>query len=334
MEQDKYTPRSERAVRKYIYIIAVLAAVNIGLLAALGIMMQKQPGQAQNIKSLTQPAQYTHQSGSVPAQPHESSKDVNNAPFHVSEKAISAEKATAKKSGTLKNFLQNAVKPVGSTLYVYGGGWNEEDTGAGEAAVTIGVSPKWKAFYDTQNADYDSSDYRYQIEKGLDCSGYVGWVIYNTLETENGREGYVFTAQECVDRYAAMGFGTKSCHGTFSDYKPGDILGSSADEHVWISLGQCEDGSVVLVNSSPPGVRICGTPARGGEERSEAVSLAEKFMREQFPDWYAKFPGCVKGKGYLTNYDRLRWDLGGGVMTDYEGFSELTAEEVLAELFI
>ncbi len=334
MERDKRTFRAKRTVKKRIYIIAALAAVNIGLLAALGIMVQKLPKQARDIKSLTPSTRYTQQSGSAPERPEESAEDLNNASSAVIENTSAGAEGTAKKSGTLKKFLQNAVKPVGSTLYVYGGGWNEEDTGAGESAVTIGVSPEWKAFYDTQDADYDSSGYRYQIEKGLDCSGYVGWVIYNTLETENGKEGYVFTAQECVDRYAAMGFGTKTERGAFSDYKPGDILASPTDKHVWISLGQCEDGSVALVNSSPPGVRICGTPSREGEERSEAVSLAEKFMKEQFPDWYAKFPDCAKGKGYLTNYDRLRWDLSGGVMTDYEGFSELTAEEVLTELFI
>ena len=52
---------------------------------------------------------------------------------------------------TLKKLLQTALQPVGSTLYVWGGGWNEADTGAGEEAVTIGVSPRWKSFFEKQN---------------------------------------------------------------------------------------------------------------------------------------------------------------------------------------
>lgn len=311
-------------MRKYKWLIAVLVAVDVCLLGALGVFAVKWIN--------------TEKTGEIQTA-QESMQNVNTeAPQNTDPENTGqgAESVQAQRSeATLKKLLQNAMKPVGETLYVYGGGWNKEDTGAGEAAVTIGVSPLWKSFYQSQGAGYDSSQYRYQIEKGLDCSGYVGWVIYNTLETENGRDGYVFLAQECADRYSQMGFGTKSPKGTFDDYLPGDILSSSSDYHVWIALGQCSDGSVVLVNSSPPGVRICGTVSSDGTSRSEAVKLAEKFMSEQFPDWYSKFPDCSKDMGYLTRYDRMRWDLSGnGVLTDPEGYSELTAEEVLTELFM
>ena len=46
----------------------------------------------------------------------------------------------------LKCFLRTALLPVGSTMYVYGGGWNEADTGAGIEAVTLGVSAEWAEF--------------------------------------------------------------------------------------------------------------------------------------------------------------------------------------------
>lgn len=41
---------------------------------------------------------------------------------------------------TLQNFLTIAMQPVDQTMYVWGGGWNEEDTGAGQDARRIGVS--------------------------------------------------------------------------------------------------------------------------------------------------------------------------------------------------
>ena len=32
---------------------------------------------------------------------------------------------------TLENLLKTALLPIGKTMYIYGGGWNEKDTGAG-----------------------------------------------------------------------------------------------------------------------------------------------------------------------------------------------------------
>ena len=52
---------------------------------------------------------------------------------------------------TVKNLLKTAIKPVGKVLYVYGGGWNQEDNGAGRPAKTIGLYPLWQKFYDLQN---------------------------------------------------------------------------------------------------------------------------------------------------------------------------------------
>lgn len=235
---------------------------------------------------------------------------------------------------TVKKLIENALMPVGSTMYIYGGGWNEKDTGAGESAVTIGLSPKWKTFAEAQGADYDSSLYRYQIEKGLDCSGYIGWVIYNTLEHENNKPGYVFLAQEFADRLSEMELGTKSAKGSFSDYQPGDIL-SSDDCHVWIAIGQCEDGSVVFVHSSPPGVSICGTVSPDGTEHSMAVQLAEKFMSERFPLWYEKYPGCSRNISYLHNYNRFRWHVGDSeILSDPDDYCSLTPEEILTDIFL
>ena len=56
---------------------------------------------------------------------------------------------------TLKQFITIAMQPVGKVMYVWGGGWNEADTGAGIEAMTIGVSPNWKAFFEKQDKDYD-----------------------------------------------------------------------------------------------------------------------------------------------------------------------------------
>lgn len=97
---------------------------------------------------------------------------------------------------TVRKFIETALMPVGRTMYVYGGGWNREDTGAGADAVTIGVSPRWEEFFREQGSDYDYTKTRYQIHDGLDCSGFVGWAVYNTLFAESGGEGFVTKASE------------------------------------------------------------------------------------------------------------------------------------------
>ena len=75
---------------------------------------------------------------------------------------------------TLYNLLLTAIEPLGHTMYVWGGGWNEEDTAAGEEARSIGESPRWKEFFEMQDSTYNYENTRYQIHDGLDCSGYVG----------------------------------------------------------------------------------------------------------------------------------------------------------------
>lgn len=65
---------------------------------------------------------------------------------HKTEEA----KVQSKSIHTTTTFLKNALKPVGQTLYIYGGGWNEAQTGSGTEALTLGLSKEWKSFYDSQ----------------------------------------------------------------------------------------------------------------------------------------------------------------------------------------
>lgn len=48
-------------------------------------------------------------------------------------------KVQSKPIHTTTDFLKNALKPVGQTLYIYGGGWNEAQTGSGTEALTLGL---------------------------------------------------------------------------------------------------------------------------------------------------------------------------------------------------
>ena len=248
-----------------------------------------------------------------------------------------AETPTVEAAGTktIKSFLKTALEPMGTTMYIYGGGWNEEDTGAGIEARTIGLSSTWAEFASQQTSSYSYKNYDYKsdvnvIHLGLDCSGYVGWVIYNTLETEDGKEGYVDYENKVLERLQAAGYGTLTYASSVTDYKPGDIMKSSG--HMWIVVGTCSDGSVVLMHSSPPGVQFSGTPTPSGNTSSEAVELATYYKKTYYSSWYDRYPDSAKGMSYFTGYNQFRWTTSGN-FSDPEGYQNMSAVQVLYDLF-
>lgn len=247
------------------------------------------------------------------------------------EARVKPVKATAGEK-TLKNLLATALQPVGSTMYVWGGGWNKQDTGAGKEARSIGVSPAWKKFFKKQGSGYNFQNTRYQISKGLDCSGYIGWCIYNVMNTKSGKKGYVMSARKMAKNFASRGWGSYRAKNKVKNYRAGDIMSSAG--HVWMVVGQCRDGSVVLLHSSPPGVQLCGTPAPSGKSSSRAAALAKKYMKKYYPGWYKKFPNCSRGMSYLRDYAQMRWRISKtSVMSDPDGYRNMTAEQILKDLF-
>lgn len=74
-------------------------------------------------------------------------------------------------------------------------GWQE--------AVTLGVSKRWAEYAARQTETYDFDKTRYQSHDGLDCSGYIGWLLYNVFHTRNGETGYVTGASKMARACAA-----------------------------------------------------------------------------------------------------------------------------------
>lgn len=249
------------------------------------------------------------------------------------------EDSNIKKSVTIQDFLKTALEPVGSTMYIWGGGWDDTDRTSGSTSTQIGLSPEWKRFANVQNAEYDFREHRFEREKGLDCSGYVGWVLYNTFESMDGKPGYVTTSTNFAESLAGKGWGELLINPR--DFLPGDIV--SMEGHVWICLGTCEDGSVLLVHSSPPGVSVCGTKSnKVAEEQLEreesyegeksiAVSLAEEYMKTHHPTWQERYPNRYVADSYLKNVKVFRWNQ--STMSDVQKIQGLSAEEILERIF-
>ncbi len=246
---------------------------------------------------------------------------------------------------TIKNFLATAMQPVGNTLYIWGGGWNSEDTAASETARHIGIWPQWKEFFDSQDLNYNFLDYAISengeavtpipeyLPLGLDCSGYLGWLLYNVFHNKNMEGmGYVSSYTGRTNDFVDNNWGTVIKPEDIRCFKAGDIM--NKEGHVYIVIGQCDDGSVVFVHSSPPGVHICGTVTPDGNEQSEAVVLAESYMKKYYPEYderYSRY-GYVRSSDYLTQHTQLRWNTE-GAMKDPDGYIEMTAEQILKNLF-
>ncbi len=255
---------------------------------------------------------------------------------------------------TLGNFLRTAAAPVGTVLYVYGGGWDWQDEGSSLQAGTIGVSRDWVAFFDRQGPDYTYKDpdkrksyypfggFNQYYYAGLDCSGYVGWALYNTFEKESGGPGWVGSAAGFAKRLSDKGLGRLTRDARNS--RPGDIVSISG--HVWISLGTCPDGSAVIFHSSPAKSRT-GHPGGGveisavGPSRScRAFRLADKYMKERYPRWYERYPVmlCSPQKYFEIKGDatgRFTWDTVGAPegLSDPDGVADMSPEEVLEFIY-
>ena len=154
---------------------------------------------------------------------------------------------------------------------------------------------------EAQGSDYDFKQHKFEYGNGLDCSGYVGWAVYNYFG--GGKTGYVTHAKNQGRMFAEMGFG--EYHPKMIELMPGDIV--SSIDHVYITVARCADGSIILLHSSPPGVQLCGTVTPRGGRVGIADSLVKEYTKRFYPDWYRKFSYCSRGAAYLRDCGVFRW---------------------------
>ncbi|MFR8999501.1 MAG: hypothetical protein ACLVIY_02745 [Anaerobutyricum soehngenii] len=118
--------------------------------------------------------------------------------------------------------MTTAITPVGSTMYIWGGGWNKEDTGAGTGwSFNRSESELGVILRESRRHAYNYRRHRYQFGAGLDCSGFVGWSIYNIMKTKNGKpgHGYVMKASKMASSFAKYGWGTYKSAAGIKDFK-------------------------------------------------------------------------------------------------------------------
>ncbi len=214
---------------------------------------------------------------------------------------------------TIDNLIKTAFEPVGKVMYIYGGGWNDTDTCGGKETMTLGLSNSWLEFSSKQDSSYNYKDYDYKkdisvIHNGLDCSAYVGWVIYNVF---NDGRNYVTNSYKMGQMLSSLDYGFVIDKNNIKEIKRGDIMFSNCSDckHIYIALKTCKDGSVILLHSSPPGVQLSGTYTPSANKNSLAVNFATKYMKKYYPDWYNRFPDNARDERYLNHYDCFRWSI-------------------------
>ncbi len=264
---------------------------------------------------------------------------------------------------TLKNLIATALSPIGTVLYVFGGGWNFQTDGSSKQARSIGISDWWVKFYNENAEDYEFrdsldranttfpfggwSDYYYA---GLDCSGYMGWVLYNTLyKTSLDKPGFVMNSTKMAKSLAADYEFGKWTHKNASklEFRTGDIV--SIAGHIYLVLGICKDGSVIIVHSSPQenekgyeggGVMMSPlNPQDLDNEDCDAFRLVDKYMKKFYPHW--DYETVMRSKEDYITFPKnkpttgiFHWNLGEkAVLKDPEKYASKSAEEILKDLY-
>ncbi len=234
---------------------------------------------------------------------------------------------------SLKNFLRIAISPIGNTLYVAGGGYGLAGDNINGYSSKIGISPQWRYFFERNMKNNDLSKSMYMIHSGLDCSGYVGFAIYNSLEIGDFNNSYQAYTNIILKHLYEKGLGKYLPKSKVRDYKVGDIMATFNGNygHTWIVLGTCNDGSILVVHSSQSGVKLSGSLRPDLKKPSQAHELAEKYMKKYYPTWTRYAKSLYMEYDFVNESGILRWHE--NIMSDPEGYRNMRVEQVLEDLF-
>lgn len=220
------------------------------------------------------------------------------------------------KDATVRNFLLHALRSIG-TPYRLGGGWETYD--------------------------------RKTIPPYLDCSGFVSWAVEQAISPSRNSLVKSFRVPET---YASYQWGALRRHSVlkqgnfYGQFQAGDVVSIMHDPkhpntstgHVWIVIGQCSDGSYLLVHGSPPCVQIAGTPTPDNVV-GEAVELARTYMARYYPNVVSTYKiNEMSTSGtdlysYMTQSSIQSFRFSDALLSDPQGFRSKTAAQIMKILF-
>ena len=272
---------------------------------------------------------------------------------------------------TIKNLMINGLNLIGRVNYIWGGGRNEVN---GKRIVdTVGIPLDWEKF--SASHDY-SKEYNWRERRdnmnpygvnvsdrhnGVDCSGFIAWLIKNTVKDSKGLS-FLCKAANMARFYGEgennLGLGKYSDFEKINSIWPGDIISMNRswndkgklenESHVYLSLGQFNDGSVLMLDMSGEGtVMIRGTRSyvairskNANDLSSEAIDAAKYCMKTYYPDTYRDWK-LEENHKYVCNKDSynldssMHWYTMGpnSVISDPEGYQGMSPYKILSSLF-
>mgnify|MGYP002519661161 CR=1 FL=1 len=130
-----------------------------------------------------------------------------------------------------------------------------------------------------------------------------------------------------------------------SSLKPGDIV--SIAGHVYMVVGVCGDGSVVIIHSSVTpsvtgeeagGVQLSAISINGTYDTDcEAYSLACEYTAN-YPEWESRYPVVMENPQIYFNFTNqntgiFHWSIDENGLNDPENIIEMDARDVLERIF-
>ena len=174
--------------------------------------------------------------------------------------------------------------------------------------------------------------------------------MHTESTTNDLSDGYVMSAVKMAKTFADKGWGTWPRD--IKSFKPGDIFSMSG--HVWTVLGVCDDGSIVFLHSTPSdskagqgggGVQLSAlNPNSDNDKNCEAYKLVTKYMTKYYPEWSTRYDAVLRsydsyatpatGTEYKETWSgNFSWNLNSSGLTDPDGYADMSAAEILADLF-
>lgn len=289
--------------------------------------------------------------------------------FHPNDFRISLSSCS---ESSIRNLVLRALAFVGKWAYIWGGG--RKVVNGKRVVDTIGVPLGWEKF--CASLDYSKGyNWRDRLDRnapynvnekdqlnGTDCSGFIAWLVKNTIKDSKGLT-FLSKAMDIAKFYGYgknnLGLGKcSSVKGTGKVY-PGDIISMNqawnddgkleGESHVYLSLGQFKDRSVLMLDMSGTAstVMIRGTRSRNAlingnikDLNSEAIDAAHYCMKKYYPDTYKDWK-LDKNRNYICAKDDYRldscmhWKTKGpnSIISDREGYQSKSPYEVLSDVF-
>lgn len=244
---------------------------------------------------------------------------------------------------TLTNFMATAFSCMGRVTYVLGGGHSPSLIST-HIGLDSTVLDTYEYLY-TNDLMNSNSCYKSGSDEGLDCSGYVSYVINNTMFNETSGECLQGPCTPGVGKEAAAkGWGSivKTTEVKADDLQPGDIIefGTNyGNGHIVIVVGKTSSGDTVIIHAPQGG---CNVELAG--IGSEAVDTAYKYNEvvnsvsstyNSCNGWFVlKNSGFTRNKHGKDSYSNrtgtvYRWNFNESGLSDPDGIANMTAEEVL-----